>query len=113
MATLTVNVSEQLAAKVQPFSHWLAPILELSLLQLETEAAKVANELIAFLTSNPSEQEVKAMRLSNSAKERLNRLMVLNEASALTSEEQKELDELEKLEHSIVMLKMSLAADSV
>ena len=112
MATLTVDVPKQLAEKLQPFSRWLAPILELSLLHLETEAAKVASELIAFLASNPSEQEVKEVQLSERARQRLKRLMVLNDASALTPEEQQELDELEKLEHSIVMLKMRLTAST-
>lgn len=110
MATLTVKVPEHLAEQVQPFSHWLATILELSLLQFETQTSKVVAEIIAFLASNPSVAQVKAMHLFPAAKERLKRLMVLNDAEALTTEENKELDELERLESLITLLKLRLAA---
>ena len=110
MATLTVEIPEYLAEKVQPFSRWLATILEISILPLETKTATIARDIITFLASNPSEDEVMQLEISSTAREHLKRLLTLSDAEALSPEETQELDELEKLEHIIVMLKMHLAA---
>ena len=112
MATLTVEVPEYLAEKVQPFSRWLAAILEISVLPLKTQAAEVARDIVQFLASNPSEAEVLQLELSPVAKERAQRLLIISDAGALKAEETQELEELEKLEHIVVMLKMHLAQPS-
>jgi hypothetical protein len=46
-----------------------------------------------------------AFTVSERAKERLERLLTLNQAGLLSPVEQDELDELEQLEHIMVLLK--------
>lgn len=93
--------TRDLAEKVQPFSRWLAIILEISVLPLETKTADVARDIVKFLASNPSEDEVVRLELSSAAKERSKRLLILSDAEALNPEETRELDELEKLEQNV------------
>jgi len=48
--------------------------------------------------------------VSKQAQERLQRLLALNEAGMLSETEQLELDELQRMEHIIIMLKAQIAA---
>jgi hypothetical protein len=108
MATLTLNVSDTLAERVEPFSRWLPTILEISILGLTSPALQVANETIAFLASNPSEQAVRNFQFSLKTQQHMDELLERNRESSLTEHELKELDELLRLEHVIIMLKGSL-----
>ncbi len=108
MATLTLNVSDTLAERVEPFSRWLPTILEISVLGFTTPALQVANETITFLASNPSEQAVRNFKFSPKIQQRMDELLEHNRESSLTESEMSELDELLRLEHVIIMLKASL-----
>jgi hypothetical protein len=108
MATLTLNVSDTLAERVGPFSHWLPTILEISVLGFTTPALQVANETITFLASNPSEQVVRNFKFSPKTQQRMDELLERNRESNLTESDVSELDELLRLEHVIIMLKASL-----
>ncbi len=108
MATLTLNVSDTLAERVEPFSRWLPTILEISVLGLTSPALQVANETITFLASSPSEQALRNFKFSSKIQQRMDELLERNRESSLTDNELKELDELLKLEHVIIMLKASL-----
>lgn len=109
MASLTLNLPEQLKARVEPFSRWLPAILELSLLALKTPAYESASELIAFLASNPTPREVHGYRLSEEAQQRVSRLLEQNREGSLGEDEAQELDEYLKLEHVVRLLKADLA----
>lgn len=62
-----------------------------------------------FLATNPSPQEVFNYHISERAQIRLRRLVALNEAGLLGESEQQELDELQQIEHTMIMLKAQLA----
>jgi len=105
MASITVEVPEHLARRLQPFSTWLATVLELSLAGFKTPVAQTVAEVIDFLSNGPSSAEVADYTVSERANERVRRLLALNEAGLLSPEERSELDEVEKLEHILIMLK--------
>ena len=113
MASLTLNVSEQLKSRVEPFSRWLPAILELSLLALKTPAHQAASELIAFLASNPSAREVHAYRLSDASAKRVAQLLEKNREGGLSQDEANELDEYLRLEHVVRMMKVKLTSDDI
>ena len=46
MVQMTMQVSEELAERIQPMSQWLPTIIELSLLGLETSASATASEIV-------------------------------------------------------------------
>jgi len=104
-----MQVPNELAKRLQPIRYWLPIILELSLVGFKTPATETATEIIRFLSSNPSPQEVFNHHVSKRAQERLRRLLVLNEAGLLGEMEQLEMDELQQIEHIMIMLKAQVA----
>ena len=111
MATLTLP--DELAERVAPFSHWLPTVLEISLLAFKTPAVETAGELIEFLATNPLPKDVHAYYASERAQERMNKLLTLNQAGVLGEAEQREIDELIKLEHLIITLKAGLSTEGL
>ena len=109
MVQLTMQVPDELAKRIQPIRSWLPTILELSLVGFRTLATETATETIQFLLTNPSPQEVLNYHASERAQQRLQRWLALNEAGLLGETEQLELDELQRIEHTLIMLKAHLA----
>jgi hypothetical protein len=109
MVQMTMQVPNELARRLQPIRYWLPIILELSLVGFKTPATETAAEIIRFLSKNPSPQEVFNHQVSKWAQERLRRLLVLNEAGLLGEIEQLEMDELQQIEHIMIMLKAQVA----
>lgn len=109
MVQMTVQVSNELARRLQPIRYWLPAILELSLIGFRTLATETATEIIQFLSRNPSSQEVREYHVSDRAQARLRRLLALNEAGEISEQELLELNELQKIEHIIIMLKAQTA----
>ncbi len=113
MASVTLNLSDQLKARVESFSRWLPAILETSLLALKTPAYEAASEFIEFLASNPLPQAVHNYRLSEVVQKRVEGLLEHNREGILSDVEEKELDEYLRLEHVVRMVKAKLATDEL
>lgn len=111
MVEMKLQVPEELAQRMQPMGAWLPTVLELALLGCRTRAAATAVELMELLASNPSPQEVLDFHASEATQARSKRLLALNEAGLLGEEEQRELEELDQLEHLVVMLKTQVAEE--
>jgi hypothetical protein len=109
MAQITMQVPEELANKLEPIQAWLPAILEISLVGCKTLAAAAATEAIKFFSTNPTPQQVLDYHVSERAQLRLRRLLTLNTAGLLGKTGQRELNELQQLEHTIIMLKAELA----
>jgi hypothetical protein len=105
MVEITMQVSERLAEQLQPISDWLPTILELSLIRFKTPAVQTASEIMDFLATSPSPDELLNYHVSERAQERLQRLLAVNQAGLAAPEEQAELDEIAQIEHIIIMLK--------
>lgn len=102
---MTMQVPDRLAQRLRPMSPWLATVLELSLIRFKTPAVQIASEIIDFLSTGPSPSEVAAYTVSERSQARLRRLLALNEAGILSAKEQAELDEIEQIEHIMILLK--------
>lgn len=105
MVEIVMQVPDNLAQRLQPLSHWLPTVLELSLVGFKTSAVQTASEIIDFLATGPSPAEVLAYHVSDRAQERLHRLLAVNAAGLTTAEEQAELDEIQQIEHIMILLK--------
>jgi hypothetical protein len=103
---LTLQVPDRLADRLRPMSPWLPTVLELSLVGFKTRAVQTASELINFLSASPTPKDVTEYTVSDEAQQRLRRLLALNEAGLLSEEEHVELDEIEQIEHIMLMLKV-------
>ncbi len=109
MVQMTVQLSDELAERCRAVGPWLSTVIELSLSGFKTPASATVSEVIEFLCENPSPDEITAFHVSESAQSRLHRLLALNEAGFLSVSEKAELDELQRLEHMIIMLKVRAA----
>ncbi len=105
MVEIKMQVTDSLAQRLQPMYDWLPFVLELSLVGFKTPAVQTASEIIDFLATGPSPREVMAYTVSDRAQERLRRLLAINEAGLASVEEQAELDEIEQIEHVVILLK--------
>lgn len=109
MMRMTMQVSDELANRIQPLVPWLPTVIELSLIGFKTLATATATEIIQFLSATPSVQDILKYQVSEQSQLRLQRLLTLNEAGMLSQTEQLELDELQQIEHIIIMLKAHVA----
>ena len=109
MVEIRMQVSDHLAERIRPLKSYLPTVLELSLIGFQTVAAQTASELIEFLSTDPTPQQIFDYHVSERAQKRLRQLQALNDANLLGYSEQQELDELEKIEHICIMLKATIA----
>ncbi len=109
MIELTLQVSDSLATKIQSCGAWSATILELSLLNCRTKAVWQAREVMTFLEKNPLPEEVLKFKASAKLQNRLRKLLAKNKEIRLSESEEMEMEELKKIEHIVVMLKIQLA----
>ena len=106
---MTVQFPDDLAERVRPFGQWLTTGLDLSLAGFTTVAPATATELIRFLSGIPSPEQVLGYHVPEHCQIRLRRLLTLNDAGLLGEDEQRELEELQRIEHTVVMLKTDVA----
>lgn len=103
---MTVQLPDDLAERCKAIGPWLPDVIELSLTGFKTSAIATVSEVTDFLCKNPDVDEVGSFQVSESAQLRLRRLLTLNEAGTLSLPEKAELDELQRLEHIMIMLKI-------
>jgi hypothetical protein len=70
-----------------------------------TPTANIQAEVLDFLLTSPSPQEILDFHASSQAQERLRHLLKANRLGTLTSEERAELQEASNLNHFIMLLK--------
>lgn len=113
MIELTLQLPDELAERIGRSGRWAPAILGLGLDGYGTRAAAVANEVIAFLSANPSPAAVLEFHVSEASQDRLRRLLTLNAAGMTSQDDQAELEELERIEHHVVLLKAQVAAEAI
>lgn len=104
MTQITVQVSDQVAARIQSWGLWQPTILELSLARFKTKAAAGAQEIVDFLVKNPAPREVREFSLSDKLQRRVSRLLLLNSEGRADESVQRELAEWDTLYHISFML---------
>ncbi len=109
MTSVTLALSDELAQRLRPLEPFLSTVLELSLVGFQTAAAATATEVIQFLSGDPSPKDILAYHASERTQERTRRLLALNQAGLLSEEERRKLDEFEKIEHFVRLLKAQAA----
>jgi hypothetical protein len=75
-------------------------------LSMAVVRASVYDEVLEFLTSAPTPEQIIAFRPSEAIQERVRYLLDMNRNGTLTAEEQVELDEFEQVEHFMRRLKI-------
>ncbi len=104
MATITLEVPEELSGQLGAMRDRLPELLALSL-QQPPLAAHIYRSILDFLASNPTPEQIAAFGPTPEMQERLQLLLTRGKADILTLAEQAELDEYERIEHLMVLIK--------
>jgi hypothetical protein len=101
---ITIEVPEELSEQLTQIGDRLPELLRLSL-QQPALPAHIYRYILNFLATKPTPQQIVDFRPTPEMQERLRTLLTRSKAGELTPVEQKELDEYERIEHLVIMLK--------
>ena len=112
MAKVTLDIPDELMAQLAEMgedpSNWLRqqlPELVQAKIQPSTPPNSVYRYILDFIASTPTPQQIAEFRPTPEMQLRLQNLLELNQAGHLTPSQQAELDEYERIEHIVIMLK--------
>ena len=105
---ITIQVPDALGQQLQQLHDRLPEALERGLREIASEATATPNDeqsIIAILTSQPTPEQILAIRPSPELQARASELLSRSNAGTLTTQEQSELDRVLLLEHMVRMAK--------
>ncbi|MCB0211978.1 MAG: hypothetical protein KDJ52_21735 [Anaerolineae bacterium] len=105
---MTLDVPEELAARLSALGDSLPRILELGLRELDASAQftfEGAAEILEFLARLPTPEEIIALRPSTKLQERIDILLEKNRSEGLSATEEKEWEQYQYLEHLVRIAK--------
>jgi hypothetical protein len=110
MAKITLDISDELSEQLAKMggnpSDWLLQRLpELLASPQPLLPTHVYHYILNFIANNPTPQQIADFRPTPEMQERLQTLLDRNRAGHLTAAEQLELEEYERIEHIIILLK--------
>lgn len=118
MAELTIQIPDELAKRLEPLSNRLPELLSQLLDSNNSSSTSLAIatanlqeipqaylEVLDFLVTRPTPQDILAFKVSPEAQERLSSLLDENREGTLTGSEVAELDVYEQLEHLMILMK--------
>lgn len=105
MATITIEVPDEWSEQLTRLGDRLPELLR-QCLQRPVLPANVYRYILDFLTSQPTPEQIQSFRPTPEMQERLQALVAQSKNGSLTPDERSELDEYERIEHLIVMLKL-------
>ena len=106
MVEITLEVPEALAERLSAVRDRLPEVLACGLDELSPLPNEVYRYILEFLAGNPSPEAVLNFRPTPQMQERISELLEKNRAGQLTPAEAAELEEYERIEHCIRMLKI-------
>ena len=104
MAQIILEVPEELSLALAQVGSRLPELLALSL-QQPALPAHIYRYILNFLASNPTPEQIAAFGPTPEMQERLHTLLERSKAGELTTQEHIELDEYDRIEHLVIMLK--------
>jgi hypothetical protein len=104
MAKITLDIPDELCDQLAQAGDRLPELLRLSL-QQPAIPAHIYRYILDFLSSQPTPDDIIAFRPTPEMTERLQTLIIRAQAGTITPSEQQELDEYDRIEHLIIMLK--------
>jgi len=104
MTTITLEVPAALAEALARAGDRLPELLALSL-QQPALPAHIYRSILDFLASQPTIEQLAAFGPTPEMTERLQTLLARQAAGAITPTEMAELDEYERIEHLLILLK--------
>lgn len=113
MRQLTVNISDELAQRLRPHEQDISRILELGLCEYSVrEIGEFSGtaQVLEFLATLPSPEEIMQLRPSDELQKRLDQLLEKSRIGNLTETESTEWKQYQQLEHLVRMAKIRAKA---
>ena len=104
MTTMTIQVPDELSEQLKHRGEQVPELLALGL-QKSPLPAQVYRYVLDFIASDPTPEQIAAFRPTLEMQDRLRELLSRERRNELTSLEKAELDDYERIEHIVVMLK--------
>lgn len=104
MTTITLEIPDELAEQVTQMRDRIPELLALSLRQPALPAATY-RAILSFLASNPAPADIASFMPPPEVQARLRTLLERSAQGSLSPAEVAELDEYERIEHLMVMIK--------
>ena len=104
MATLTIEIPDDLMEQLSPLKEQLPELLRRALQPLALPA-QVYRYILDFIASQPTPEQIAAFRPTAEMQVRLKTLIEKEQTNGLSQQEQQELAEYEQIEHLIIMFK--------
>lgn len=104
MRTITIDVPDELAVRLAEVADRLPDIVA-QILQQPAVPTHLYREILTFLASTPTAPQVAAFSPAAEVQQRLQTLLERSRSGDLPPADQAELDELERIEHVMVMPK--------
>lgn len=105
MTIVSLELTDDVAQSIESVKPRLPEIIALGLGKLSPIPAQVYAYILAFLANAPTPEQLNEFRPTTEMTNRLKELLAKDESDTLTDLETQELDEYERIEHLIVMLK--------
>lgn len=105
---ITVNLPDELAGRLQNYQQQLPEILELGLLQFNTNTKMDFEDMadvLEFLVQLPAPEEILALRPSKRLQAQIDYLLEKNRTTGLTKTEEQQWEQYEYLEHLVRIAK--------
>lgn len=105
---ITISVPEDLGQRLQPYRERLPELLERGLRDVVADQAGATGDeqaIIAVLVSQPTPEQVLALRPSPALQQRVSSLLARSKPGQLPRDEERELDRLLLLEHLVRLAK--------
>jgi len=109
MAQITIEVPDSLVEQISSIQDRLPEVLAHGLNQLSHVPNEVYRYILEFLASNPSPEAIREFKPTPQMQERISELLEKNRTNQRTPIESAELDEYERIEHFVRMLKIHAA----
>jgi len=108
LSSVNLEIPQDLAIRLLPLENQLTRILELGLRELNAitqPGFKGAAEVLEFLASLPTPEEIVKLRPSKALQDRISSLLEKNRTTGLTSKENQEWEQYQYLEHLVRIAK--------
>lgn len=108
MSEITLNLPDDLILRLRSFEGQLPQILELGLREINARSQNGLNgvaDLLEFLASLPSPEEIIALRPSEMLQSQINSLLEKNKSGELIAEDKQLWEQYQYLEHLVRMAK--------
>ncbi|MTJ53494.1 hypothetical protein FJR38_13010 [Anabaena sp. UHCC 0253] len=105
MPKITLEISEELSQQIAQIGIDTLPELLALSLQQSPIPTQTYQYILNFLASNPTPQQIAEFKPTPEMQDRLRTLLINSKSGKLTPRELQELDEYERIEHLIVMIK--------